>query len=213
MEGGRPCGRLLLRRPRSEVRRRPGAPRRETRAGRALRGLLSELSPLPVGRASSAPPPQPRSLPGDVYLGRSVRSWRLVARSLGSEERREARKRQDVRQGRGRQGECRPGRPVPSRQGCPARGSSPPSPRRWGWAGAGPRAGASRRRRCPARALVLWEADEWRRATGLAQRSWTRGAGSAARWAEVGVRVPPPAAAGCCLCRSGWSLANPVVSI
>lgn len=40
-------------------RRRPGAPRGEDpggAGGRALPGLLSELSPLPVGRASAAAP-------------------------------------------------------------------------------------------------------------------------------------------------------------
>lgn len=116
-------------------RRRPGAPRGQPRAGRARRGLLSELSPLPVGWASPAPQPPPRSLPGDVYLGRGVRSRRLAARSLGSEDRCAARERQDVRQGRGRQGERRGERPLgallPLLAGCRAgRGGG-------GWRGRG----------------------------------------------------------------------------
>lgn len=130
-------------------RRRPGAPRGEPRAGRARRGLLSELSPLPVGWASPAPQPPPRSLPGDVYLGRGVRSRRLAARSLGSEDRCAARERQDVRQGRGRQGERRGERPLgallPLPPGCRGgRGGA------GGGAGAGgSRAGALRRRHYP----------------------------------------------------------------
>lgn len=164
--------------------------------GRAFPGLLSELSPLPVGRASQASPtprPQPRSLPGDVYLGCGVRSRRAggaefqvrgTSRGAGG--------RQDVGQGRGRQGERAPPRAAgvrPERE-CGRRrlrARAPPSSspqaaargrRRVLGAGA---AGARGRRRAGAwpRAAVPGSGGRAGRgrATGPAPGSWASGEG------------------------------------
>lgn len=213
------CGRLWRRRPRGGRavgrrarglaagvalgrRRRPGALRGEPRAGRARRGLLSEFSPLPVGWASPAPQPPPRSLPGDVYLGRGVRSRRLAAGSLGSEDRCAARERQDVRQGRGRQGERRGERPLgaflPLPAGCRA-----------GVEGAGGGAGAGRGPgRCTAAASLPGpDSSPGPRREG-AGRAGTRNRSrrEAGRGARRAGRGHP---GGCSLCGSGWSLVKP----
>lgn len=56
-------------------RRRPGAPRGEDPGGAggaggggALPGLLSELSPLPVGRASAAAPAPNTACSGEMFI-------------------------------------------------------------------------------------------------------------------------------------------------
>lgn len=114
--------------------------------------------------------------------------------------------RQDVRQGRGRQGERFGG---PSRRGpvslLPRAGCRAGARGAGGWPGvgtAGAQAGASRRRRwqSPAHACSGREQGGRERATGPAGKP---GAGSGGRAGAT------PVGGGCCLCGSGWSLAKP----